>query len=259
MDPRTGAPLPAGAGYPKSRRLRKRRDFVATQIIHVDLREYGDGRRASVDELKQARDKLRTAIEDTDLRNRQGQIDLVARMQLPLAAWLGAYLPWQVFVTPQQMRGKGDDTEPKQYEASRELQRPDDSNRYDAFEPFPTGFAERGDEAILLIDPLRRSAPENVDAFVDANGKTIVTDHKYRLLMKHQRQVIEPEDMIPMLRDVVEFAHQLHKRNVKKIHLGLSTPVELAFFIGRELRAWGLVDLYEYYGDHYQYVFDLNS
>ncbi len=31
MDPRTGAPLPAGAGYPKSRRLRKRRDFLRVQ------------------------------------------------------------------------------------------------------------------------------------------------------------------------------------------------------------------------------------
>ena len=31
MDPRTGAPLPAGAGYPKSQRLRKRRDFLRVQ------------------------------------------------------------------------------------------------------------------------------------------------------------------------------------------------------------------------------------
>lgn len=245
--------------------IRKRREYAMEQIHHIDLREKSelgeprDVRRASVIELRHTRDTLRTAIEETDLRARQGQVDLVARMQLPLAAWLGAYLPWQMFVTPQQMRGQGDDAIPIEYAVPKELQRPSDNNRYETLGPDPAVFAPSGSEAILIIDPLIRSNAENLNAFVDVDGKPVATEHKYRLLMKEQRQVIEPDDVVPMLRDIVEFAHQLHQRGVTKMHLGLSMPVELAFFLGRELRAWGRVDLYEFYGDQYQYVFDLNS
>lgn len=240
--------------------LRSQREYEQDQIIDVDLLQFGDGRRSTANELRHARDLLREAIENNQLRDRRGQIDLVARAHGSLIAWLGAYLPWQMLVVPQQIRpGAADAERVFEYRGAAELQRPRDVNRYDVLAPIPTTFGETGGDAVVILDLLRKSKPDDVDKFEDADERIVETNHKYRLQLKEQVNFIEPKDLLPILRDVAEFAYQLRKRNVERIHLGLLLPIEFAFFIGRELRAGGKVKLYEYYGDHYEYVFDLDS
>ncbi|MCC6553014.1 MAG: SAVED domain-containing protein, partial [Polyangiaceae bacterium] len=105
------------------------------------------------------------------------------------------------------------------------------------------------------------SLPTHLEQVLPEGGAAPVlvpAAHRYRLLFETGRRV-EPEDLDGILRDVVELLGQLRRHGVEHIHLAFAGPDVVAFFLGQSLNALGRISLYEFYTDHYEFVFDLEE
>jgi hypothetical protein len=229
------------------------RGFEESQLLHIDARFEESLRRATVAELRAAVQLARTKINETGLTALGGRISLLARAQIPFMIWLGAALrdlhnvvAFNYFTT-----ARGDEFEAFQG-PTRRLNPPASRT--------PKLLLERAakrvdsDTAVLLVDLLGRATVAQLNAF----SSSLPAPARARLLTR--TEIVSPDQLEDILSDILAALGRLREEGVKDLHLGFAGPDVVAFFLGQQLNAQGMrIRLYEFYTDHYEYVFDLEG
>lgn len=225
--------------------------YDATRCWHVDVRAHGD---RQAEALRAARMDARQQLLALDVPSYQGTLELHIKVKLSLAIWLGWELRYLRKITAGNLFG----AEIRLFPGPEEPIRFDDRPRFERLRLEPEWDAGQAADAdaIVLVDLLGRTQPADLQAFVGDHGN-VVTPLAFRLLPASSRR-IEPEDVVPILTDVIELLGRLQERGVQRFHLGFVGPDVVAFFLGQQLNAWP-VWLYEYYNQRYEYVFDLRE
>lgn len=226
---------------------------------HIDLRPFVAAGKGVPEELRGARREAYSQIKQRRVLGFAGAVELHVKARLSFVLWLGWELRYLRPVTAYNVYG--DDRIP--FDGPPKPLRFADNDVYWLLEPVPSDLPPaRSREAIVLVDLTGRSTADQLGTFfIDrATGEQpSVGDHRYRLLGPLNRR-IEPPDIVPIIEDVLELLGRLRRdRGVERFHLAFAGPDVAAFFLGQQLNAIGRVSLYEFYSDHYEYVFDLEE
>lgn len=237
---------------------------------HVDLQAHAllPGPRADAVGLRAARADARRLIEERGVRSFDGALQVFAKAQIPLAAWLGWYLRhvglaavynewqgvWTPFLIPPEVglvRAPGTGV----FHRLR-IHEPED---------VPEG---PGDQAVVIVDLSGKATPAQLREFWTrgpGGEEQVRAGHRYLLQVPEGTgSRVEADDAVPILEDVMELLRVLRdSEGVRAFHLGFAGPTALAFLLGRHLNAQGVVHLYELLkkGEQtrYEYVFDLDG
>lgn len=240
--------------------------FIADEVRdwHIDLRPLVHGDRPQPKELREARRIARAFLRDQkQISAFPGRLELFASAPSSFLLWLGWMLDREQTITVYNARTK------KPFDGPAEALPFPDRSKYETAEvtfsvpSLSQSVAEFVDPeaAIAIIDLTldHKSTARNLDRFQrDGVGVACV---ERCLLTRRSTEPIAQEDLLPILRDVLELVGQLRRdRGVRHLHLALAGPDVVAFFLGRQLKVQGMrISLYELYDDHHEYVFDLEE
>ena len=121
----------------------------------------------------------------------------------------------------------------------------------------------RGDagSAIVIIDLTldHKAQPRQLDSF-QRDGVFVRGAVRY-LFTRRSGKPILPDELVPLLQDILELVGRLRKdHEIGHLHLAFAEPDVVAFFLGGQLRAQGMtIDLYDLFGDKYEWVFGLEE
>jgi hypothetical protein len=238
-------------------------DTEAPDLWHIDLREYAKERRAEPEQLVAAQSHARSRLYQQHISAAAGPVELVCKAQLPLLTWIGWELRYVREVTAWNDHGSGFTSfqspqaaiTPAPGRVYERLRREEVPRKADSLR----ASRSRSNEACVIVDTRSRSHSDQLDRFFRTDdGEPIRCTHRYRLL-RPGTEAIKPSDLIPLLTDILQFLYELRQQGIARIHLGLSCPEVVAFFLGQQLNSQ-VISLYEYYAgsqDRYRYVFDL--
>lgn len=228
------------------------------QSWHVDLHALvADPNHATRDELIRARNRAAALLIDRGIPSFPGTVKAFLKANYSFAVWLGWKLRYLQSIQVFNMRGSkftpfGGPGRTLPFENTGRLELLEVTSRHG------DGPAQ---EAVLLVDLLGHSRPEQLDAFRDLDGDP-VTYRQGDHLLAHLGRGILPEQTEPFLRDCIETLGQLKRQGIEHVHLGLSMPDMLAFLLGQQLHARvARISLYEYRRTQgvYEYIFDLEE
>jgi hypothetical protein len=230
--------------------------FTAGQVRdwHLDLRHLVHGARPQPAEIHGARNQALPFLRPR-LTSFPGRIALFASAPLSFLIWLGWALDERREFTVYNARTK------KPFDAPAERLTFPDRRLYEASEvefiPEVESANGQKDHATLLIN--LTGAPGSVDRF-SRDGASVQSRVRC-ILRRRSREPIEPEDLIPILRDILELLGQLHRdHGIRHLHLALAGPDFVAFSLGRQFKATSIgISLYELYANGHEYVFDLEE
>jgi hypothetical protein len=224
-------------------------DDAQVEKWHIDLRQYGEEQRASPEDLRSARARADERIRESGIADFFGAVELLTRAQIPLVCWLG----WRLrnlrrLTAVNDFAGKLTPfyapLEPLRYHDRGELKVLDRQTESE----ISSGY----DEAILLIDLIGKSGFEHTKSFYkNVDSTDPIVGFRVRLGPQPGMELrITPDTIMDVLEDAYECIAELKKkRHLGTIHLGMVCPDVFAFFLGRELNAYGPIYLYEYYDD----------
>lgn len=265
---------PNANAFDESRRIW--RSIFLREVVedwHLDLRSFVKSENPSPEEIRRTRDAsiayLREKMQVADV---QGRLEIFARAPLSYLVWLGWSLDRQKSVVVYNADAKKPFEGPlgrlrfpdREYETADVAIFARAEGRIggrSAPRAIEAGGAIEVGGAIAIIDVTmdHKVQPEHLDRF--RRGQASVNSQDRCLFTRRSAHAIEPEDLVPILRDVLELIGRLHRdRGILHLHLALAGPDVVAFFLGRQLKAQGIqISLYEFYGDHYEWVFDLEE
>lgn len=229
----------------------------AVERWHLDLSDLVLSEPPTPGQIRRARDRARAFLRDeAQITSFQGQLEVFAQAPLPLLIWIGWLLDRQRSVIVY-----------------------NDKTRTPFVAPAERiTFGNRGSYAIAKpeIKKDRAAEPGNAVAIID-----LTLDHKANsgqldrfqhagapvryavgyLLTRLSGELIKQEDLVPILRDMLELIGSLREaHDIRHLHLALAGPDVVAFFFGQQLRAQGMtISLYQLLRDHYEWVFDLEE
>lgn len=237
---------------------RGRYDEDSVNHWHIDLRPLVSTGRGTPQELRAAREEALRILRERGILGFEGRVELHLKAKLAFTLWLGWELRYLNPVIAYNVHG--DERVP--FEGPAEPIRFEDTGIYWFLDPEPSQVSsEPSSEAIVLVDLTGKSTPAQLADFRREGAAAPVqvpAAHRYRLLFETGRRV-EPGFLLGILRDVIELLGQLRRHGVEHIHLAFAGPDVVAFFLGQNLNALGRISLYEFYTDHYEYVFDLEE
>lgn len=227
---------------------------------HIDLRGVaGDSPRGSREALLKAQEEVRRAVERNVVKGFGGTVLLHLHVPLPFALWLG----WELrYVAAPEVLAVSRDLDLRRYVGPPGVIRPRgfslallrvESDGRPEEDPRETHFA-------VIVDLIGSSRSEQVAQFW-REGVRVNTPVGERVL-RDATAPIEPDDLDAVLVDLVEYLGGLRERGVVDVHLGFAGHVFVAFFLGRQLNAFGLrLHLYNWStsANRYEYVFDLEE
>ena len=225
--------------------------FTEDQIWHIDLQEYGH----DVASLREARGQARQELQEKRILAFDGSLLVHIKACLSLVLWLGwtlrQLLRNEVTAINSWPGGVARFPRPQ-----GPIQR---GGTYRRMEAERHGNESRSSQAILVIDLTidRQSRAEQLERFVDDSGTPVTDARMWRLL--GPGGTVEPDDLVPLLEDMLELFGRLGQDGVEHFHLGFAGPDVVAFFLGAQLNARGRISLYEWSPsqNRYEYVFDL--
>ena len=239
-------------------------DTETPDLWHIDLREFAKERRAEPEQLVAAQSHARSRLYQQHISAAAGPVELVCKAQLPLLTWIGWELRYVREVTAWNDHGSGFTSfqspqaaiTPAPGRVYERLRREEVPRKADSLR----ASRSRSNEACVIVDTRSRSHSDQLDRFFRTDdGEPIRCTHRYRLLRPGTESII-PSDLLPLLTDILQFLYELRQQGIARIHLGLSCPEVVAFFLGQQLNSQ-VISLYEYYAgsqDRYRYVFDLD-
>jgi len=230
----------------------------------LELTEFAKGGRADPEQLRHARAKATDNLPKLALlQDSRAPVDILAKAQLPLLLWLGFKLRYLRRVTMFNDLPRG----LVPFEGPPEpIHRPASERAYLRLQPVSL-VAETAEsllhpqEALVVIDFLGRSQPEQLDQFQDKEQQSLRTKVRTRLVPMGEVQPLSSnQQLYEVMTDVLQYLYQLQDQGIKRFHLAVIGPDVLAFFLGQQLNAW-TISLYEFYADQsqYLYVFDLSE
>lgn len=234
----------------------------AVQNLHLDLRAHApNASMVAPEQLIQARAAAFEFIRGKGLTSSTHHIDLVLRCKVALAIWLGYEMRFSRKIRA--FKYYAGDLVPFSQPREVECVGRADLQRLEIEPPLRAGSTTASGDAVLLVDLVGKATDAQLDRFFPREGAPAVrTRHAYRLTLA-AGTVVQPEDLEPILVDVIETLGALRARGAGRVHLGFAGPDVLAFFLGQQLRAQGLsIHLYEFYsmeGGTYRLAFPLEA
>lgn len=221
---------------------------------HVDLRPHVERERPTPQDIDRARMDAWERVR-AQLAIFTGRIEFYASAPLSLLLWLGWALDDRRAIVFYNARTK------KPFEGPTERIMFPDKGFYELCKEPEGGRVHdpEGEDGHATVLVLLTPSRGDVDHFY-RDGKPVRA--KVRTVLRRSSGApIEPEDLVPLLKDVLELFGQLHRdEGIRHRHLAFAGPDAVAFFLGRALKASGMrVSLYERYGDRHEHVFDLES
>lgn len=236
---------------------------------HLDLRKFASPTTPSVvspTQLRKAYNEAIRLVDQQGLRSFRGIVELFTRAKASLLLRLGHELRFLDRVVALNFYQS---TYRRFSSPSHSITYGDRGGSFDLLLCDPP-LTERGTaiesdtaEAIVLLDLLGKSSPEQLERFYDRDENPVRAAEAYCLRMLPGTEVV-PEQLEIVLGDVVElFGYLLRYRKVRKVHFGYAGPDVVAFLLGQQLHALGFtLALYEFFsedGGRYRYVFDLEE
>jgi SMODS-associated and fused to various effectors sensor domain/KAP family P-loop domain len=221
-------------------------EYDPAEVWHIDVQAYGN-------ELGAARAAAAAQIRKLGVTSFAGRVLLHVKASLALVLWLGWELRYLHAIEGLNLlHGATMFPGPTQGLDAR--------GTFQIMEAETVNpVSERSLDAIIIIDLLRLSKPEQVGRFLDKDGQPVVCSQRWRLL--GPGNIIQPGDLVALLEDMIELIERLRSSGVERFHLGFVGPDVIAFFLGQQLNARGSFLLYTWSQsrNRYEFAFSLQE
>ncbi len=232
----------------------------AIQNLHLDLRAHAPNASLVLPkQLAQARTDALEFIRRKGLTSSSQRIDLVLRCKAALSISLGYEMRFSRKIRA--FKYYAGDLVPFSQPREVECMGRADLQRLQLEPHIRPGSGPRNGDAVLIVDLVGKATDAQLERFFPREGApAVLTRHAHRLTLA-PGTVVQPEDLEPILEDIIEALGSLRVAGAERLHLGFAGPDVIGFFLGQQLRAQGFsIHLYEFYsvgGGAYRFAFPL--